>query len=154
MLAKMKTGTKVLAGFGFATAVTVVTGIVGYVAIYHLSSRVAEFTDKGIPSIQGLDMMRESQLSVGLASVALTHSRMNDEKTRAAYIALMEASLKKLDEGREKFATIQMNADKAAMWKECIPLLDAWVAAARKVAEAVQDRSGSRKRASKPTPPE
>ena len=83
MFAKMKTGTKILAGFGFAMAVTVAVGVIGYWGINTLSGHVEQLGHKRIPSIEGLRMMKNGQSSVGLASVALTHPRMNDAKTRA-----------------------------------------------------------------------
>ena len=50
----------------------------------------------------------------------------------------MATCLKEFTEGKEKFAATAMSAAKAAMWKECVPLLDAWKSAAMQTADSVQ----------------
>ena len=52
MFAKMKTGTKVLAGFIVALGVAVVVGLVGYRGIDKLSSDVDEIGLVRLPSIR------------------------------------------------------------------------------------------------------
>ena len=53
MFAKMKTGTKVLAGFGFAIAITLVVGCVGYRGISKLSATSRTSAGSDLPSIAG-----------------------------------------------------------------------------------------------------
>jgi methyl-accepting chemotaxis protein len=138
MFAKMKTGTKILAGFGLAISVTVAVGVIGYWGINSLSGYVDQLAHRRIPSVRGLGMIRNAQSGVGLASVALTHPRMSDAKTRTAYNTLLATSLKEFAEGKELFAATEMSAEKAAMWKECIPLFDAWKTAAVQFVESAQ----------------
>ena len=65
MLAKMKTGTRVLLGFGFAVAITVIVGAVGYWGISGLSEHVTEIGVVRLPSVRGLNLIAKGQLTVG-----------------------------------------------------------------------------------------
>ena len=66
MFAKMKTGTKVLSGFGFAIAVALVVGFVGYRGLNKLSSHVEEIGMVRLPSVRGLNLIAKGQLQVRL----------------------------------------------------------------------------------------
>ena len=54
MLARMRTGTKVLLGFAFALAVAVVVGLIGYSEIRGISAQVDELGMQQLPSVQSL----------------------------------------------------------------------------------------------------
>jgi len=58
MFAKMKTGTKVLTGFGLAMLVAVIVGLVGYAGIAKVSGHNEEIGMVRLPSVQSLLELR------------------------------------------------------------------------------------------------
>jgi methyl-accepting chemotaxis protein len=71
MFAKMKTGAKILTGFGIAIVIAVIVGAVGYYGIFSMKSQVSEIVDNRLPSIQSLLIISEAQTAVNASENAL-----------------------------------------------------------------------------------
>ena len=92
MFVKMKTGTKVLAGFSFAMVVAVIVGLVGYVGINKFSGHVEEIGVVRMPSVQALleikvgsEQIKNAQrtlLNAGLDSATRQRQSDNMKKRR------------------------------------------------------------------------
>ncbi len=65
MFAKMKTGTKVLAGFGIAIAISLAVGFVGYRGISKLGGHVQSIGGNYLPSICGLNKVAKGMIGAG-----------------------------------------------------------------------------------------
>ena len=84
MFAKMKTGTKVLGGFGFAIAIALVVGFVGYRGINKLSGHVEEIGIMRLPSVASSWKLRRlartsSPAQQMLLNVNLPHDVRNSQ---------------------------------------------------------------------------
>ena len=78
MFAKMKTGTKVLAGFGAAVMVTLLVGWFGYRGISQLRGHVEDIGAVKLPGVRGLNLIAKD-------GYALTFSE--DQLLNGAFIA-------------------------------------------------------------------
>ena len=125
MFAKMKTRTKVLAGFGFAIAVAVVVGLVGYRGISKLSSHIDDVGLVRLPGVGALNAIEAGQLNVGYGIRGLLISRYNDSQTRSQQYELIAAGFKEAEEAIAKYEPLAKTPEEAATWKD---FHDDWVA--------------------------
>ncbi len=117
MLAKMKTGTKVLSGFCIAIGITVVVGLVGYRSITSLSASVTDIGLNKLPSVRGLNLIAKGQLNVGYGERGLINRRMMESQIRADQYTRIEEGYKLADQGFEMYEALTQSAEEAAMWK-------------------------------------
>jgi methyl-accepting chemotaxis protein len=137
MFAKMKTGTKILAGFGIAIAVAAIVGMVGFRAINTLSSHVKEVGANHLPGIQGLDEIAMGQLQVGYAARGFIHPKYMDPQVRAQQYERFASGMKQAEDGIKMYEPLSKAPEEAAIWKEYQGLWDVW----KKTALDLQDIS-------------
>ena len=141
MFAKIKTGTKILAGFGIAIAITLLVGFVAYRAIAKLNVHIEELTKNNVPSLQGLGEMRSAQMQIGYYTLGLSHKRLSaDPQYRAHCYDGIDTGLKQFEEGRKIYETTPQTTEEAATWRECISLVDKWKEFLRETLEASRER--------------
>ncbi len=140
MFAKMKTGTKVLAGFCFAIAVTVAVGVVGYRGISTVSRSLADVGKNRLPSVLGLQKMVAGQLEASYGERGLINRQMTDVQTREAQYKRVADGLKRAEEGLKIYEPLPQAAEEAAMWKAFMPLWDAWKKQLAEVVEISKER--------------
>jgi methyl-accepting chemotaxis protein len=138
MFAKMKTGTKVLAGFGFAIAVTAVVGVVGWRGVSDASNNLKEVGAVRLPSVLGLEKMLVGQYEAGYGVRGLLVERYSDAKTRTAQYERVQSGLKRADDGRKIYEPLPQTTEEAAMWRELVPVWEGWVASLGKLVELGQ----------------
>ena len=126
MFAKMKTGTKILAGFVSAIVVTVIVGVVGYRGISEMKQQLVEVGKVRLPSVRGLQKMVAGQFEASYGLRGLINRRMMDTPTRTAQYKRVEDGLKRADDGWKMYETLPQTAEEAAMWKELPPAWEAW----------------------------
>ncbi len=126
MFAKMKTGTKVLAGFIVALAVAIVVGLVGYQGIDKLSTDVDEIGLVRLPGVQSLNLVVSGQLQVGYAVRGLLHPQYMAPQVRAQQYERFTAGLKEAEEGLRAYEPLTKTSEEAVMWKEYQGLWDTW----------------------------
>jgi methyl-accepting chemotaxis protein len=126
MFAKMKTGTKVLTGFGFALAVAMIVGAIGYQGMHKLSSHVDDFGIVRLPGVQALNAIEAGQLDVGYGLRGLLIARYSDPQTRSQQYEIMANGLKRAEEGITKYTAIPKSPEEAAAWKEVQELWSGW----------------------------
>ncbi len=126
MFAKMKTGTKILAGFAIAIAITVVVGTIGYRGIGKVAFHANEIGTNYLPSVRGLNLMAKGQLNVSFADRGLTERRMMDKDVRETQYKRIEDGMKMADMGRKMYEPLTQQGEEAVVWKEFVGLWDDW----------------------------
>ena len=142
MFAKMKTGTKVITGFGIAIAVAMIVSLVGFRAVNTLSSHVREIGLSHLPAVQGLDQVSVGQLQVGYAVRGFLHPKYMDPRTRANQYDRFAAGMKQAEEGFALYEPIVKTPEEASLWKEYRGLWEAW----RRTVLDIQDVSREKDR--------
>jgi methyl-accepting chemotaxis protein len=142
MFACMKTGTKILAGFGIALAIAVVVGWFGYRGISGLSAQVEEIGAVNLPSIDALNLIAKGQLQVGYAERGLINRRMLESQTRKNQYERVASGLKQAEEGLQKYDSLQRSADEETKWQEFRTHWNEWKANSRSVVDASREKDG------------
>jgi methyl-accepting chemotaxis protein len=126
MFSKMKTGTKVLLGFGFAVVVAVVVGLVGYRGIYKLTKHVEQLGNSELPSVISLNEIAKGQLDVGYAVRGLINPLYMAPQIRQQQYDRITKGVKELEEGQKNYDAIPRAAEEDVIWKELTGILDTW----------------------------
>ncbi|MHB9076837.1 MAG: HAMP domain-containing methyl-accepting chemotaxis protein, partial [Pirellulaceae bacterium] len=125
MFAKMKTRTKVLGGFGFAIAVALIVGFVGYHGINNISKDVYEIGVVRLPSVESLLVINQAQTAVKaaertLGSPALDAVRREHERQR------FQEAKKRADDAWAIYELLPQTDEEAATWKQFVPAWEKW----------------------------
>jgi methyl-accepting chemotaxis protein len=120
MFAKMKTGTKVLAGFGVAIVISAAVGLVGYRGIGKLSGHVNELGAVRLPSVQGLMMIAEGQKTALAAENMLLNKGLSEAQRQERYQRIKQA-FETADKGWKIYEPLPQTNEEAAKWKEFVP---------------------------------
>jgi methyl-accepting chemotaxis protein len=123
----MKTGTKVLAGFGLALAVALVIGIIGYRSLHSLNSHVQDFSKNRVPTYQSLGGMEASQIEVGYGLRGLANPRMSDPKVRANNLFDVEEALKRYATEKKGYEACSQESEEVRIWKEYLTTEETWL---------------------------
>ena len=126
MFATMKTGTRVLAGFGIALAVAMIVGAIGYQGMHKLSAHVDEFGVVRLPGIQALAAIEAGQLDVGYGIRGLLIPRYMDPQTRTQQYELIANGFKQAEEGLTKYNALAKSDEEAAAWKDLQAVWNDW----------------------------
>ncbi len=126
MFATMKTGTRVLAGFGLALAVAMAVGAIGYQGIHKLSIHVDDFAAVRLPGVQALSAIEAGQLDVGYGIRGLLIPRYMDSETRAQQYELITNGFKQAEGGLAKYAALPKSPEEAAAWKDLQEVWSGW----------------------------
>lgn len=140
MFARMKTGTKVLAGFVFAVTVTAVVGAVGWRAIITARGHIEEIGVVRLPSVVGLEKMMVGQFEAGYGIRGLLVERYADAKVRTEQYERIVRGLKRADDGRKLYEPLPQTAEEAIMWKELVPVWEGWGASMGKLTEMEREK--------------
>ncbi len=140
MFAKMKTGTRVMAGFGIAIVVAVVVGVVGYRGISGLREHLTEVGRVRVPSVLGLEKMVAGQLEAAYGERGLINRRMMDSQTRANQYKRIEVGLKRAEDGLKIYEPLPKTAEETAAWKGLAPLWQDWQTELARVVETSREK--------------
>jgi len=135
MFAKMKTGTKVLAGFSFAILIAVTVGVVGYRGISAVSTSLVDVGKNRMPSAFALQKMIAGQLEASYGERGLINRRMMDAQTRQNQYKRIDDGLKRAAAGLEVFEPLPRDQEEDSLWKELSPLWEEWKKELAKVVE-------------------
>ena len=125
MLAKMRTGTKVLAGFAVAIAITFVVGFVGYRAVSNLSSHVKEIGTNRLPSAAALLHIKEAQTAVKAAERTLLSTNIDGARRLHEYQRIQEAK-KRADDAWSIYESLPRSQEEEAAWREFVTARETW----------------------------
>jgi len=140
MFAKVKTGTKVLAGFGIAVVIAVAVGLVGYRGIGSLADSTHEIGAVRLPSVRGLNNIVKGQLLVGYAIRGLAHPQMMDPQTRANQYERFKEGLTQAEGGWKMYEALPQSAEEAVIWKDYVTRWEAWKKAIEEVNVASREK--------------
>ena len=126
MFANMKTGTKVMSGFGMAIAVSVFVGLIGYRGINKLSTHIDDVGHVRLPGVAALNAIQAGQLNMGYGIRGLLIARYMDPQTRSQQYELIAAGLKEAEEAIAKYDPLPKSSDEASAWKEFREDWTAW----------------------------
>ncbi len=122
---QMKTGTKILVGFGVAVAITVVVGLVGYRGIAFLENDIKEVGEVRLPSVQNLEIIKiganeiksaqRTLLIPGLSPEIRARQRDNVAKAREMY-----------GEAWKTYEGLPKTAQEEELWKQFVPAWQQW----------------------------
>ncbi len=140
MFAKMKTGTKILAGFGIATAIAIAVGVVGYWGINKLSGHTHTIADCRLPSVRGLNLIAKGQLQVSYGHRGLLHPQMMDARSRANQYDRCKQGFEQAEVGWKMYEPLTHTPEEAAMWKELGKLWDDWKVTAEEIEKVSREK--------------
>lgn len=152
MFAKMKTGTKVLSGFGIAVVITVIIGLVGYRGITKLNGHVENIGGNQLPSVRAMGELANGHLQVNYALRGLLNKRVTD-KARAEQYELVEHGLQQLTEARKMYEGLQRDAKAASLWNEYLLLSENWKKEMQRCVEACREKDRLVQRVRRQTTP-
>ena len=125
MFAKMKTGTKILGGFGFAIVIAVTVGAVGYRGISKLGGHVEEMGANRLPSVQSL-----LEIKVGVNAIKSTQRTLLDLTLAPEIRKHQHDSFAKAKESYEAawkiYEPLPQTTEEAALWKQFVPAWEEW----------------------------
>ena len=140
MSTRMKTGTKVLAGFSFALAVAMIVGLIGYHGMHKLSSHVDDFGVVRLPGVQALSAIEAGQLEVGYGTRGLLISRYMDPQTRSQQYEIIASGFKQAEEGITKYTATAKSPEEAAAWKDVQELWSGWTKSVETLKKSCQQK--------------
>jgi len=117
MLSRMKTGTKVLAGFGIALAVAVIVGIVGYRGISNLSKNVEEIGAVRMPGLGALLTIQRGSEKIKAAQRTLINLSA-DEEVRARQMDNIAKARSMYEDAWKEYEALPKTAEETELWKQ------------------------------------
>jgi len=106
MLSKMKVGTKILAGFGLALAITVVVGAVGLTSTQRIGGQLDDIANARFPSAQALASMSELQAKIERDLATLMVRRLTDQELRRGLQDDIHKKLSEMDDAKKGYDAI------------------------------------------------
>ena len=125
MFAKMKTGTRVLAGFGIAIVIALSVGWFGYAGISKLGGHVTEIGLVRLPSVQSLLVISEAQTAVDSAENALLCTHLDKEGRKSQHQRFVDAK-KRADDAWKVYEPLPQSEEEAVTWKKFVPAWEKW----------------------------
>ncbi len=125
MFAKLKTGTKVLAGFGLAIAIAVAVGWFGYRGITKLGRHVQEIGALRLPSVQTL-----LEIKLGGEHVKTAQRTLLDANTpaevRKQQSGLIAEARTNYEAAWKTYEQLSHSAAEESLWKQFVPAWGEW----------------------------
>ncbi len=125
MLGRMKTGTKILAGFGFAVVVAVIVGLVGYAGIQKMSGHVEEIGAVRLPSVQSLLEIRIGSEQIKTAQSTLINLSA-DEAIRQRQMDDIKVAREQYEAAWKVYEELPQTAEEAQLWEQFVPAWQDW----------------------------
>jgi methyl-accepting chemotaxis protein len=134
MFANMKTGTKVLAGFGVALAITLLVGVMGYTGVNNLENSVDEIGEVRLPSVDSLLVINAEAQNIRGSMRTLTIPGLPPEYRSRQYDNLA-ASRERYEAAWAKYEPLPQIKEEEEVWKQFVPAWNAWRAENNKLIE-------------------
>jgi methyl-accepting chemotaxis protein len=126
MLNDIKTGTKLLFGFGLAIAVTLIMGIVGRQALVTAGEHMDDVGKNRMPSLYGVQEIMAGQLHVAAGQRGLIHKRMMEPAVRQANYEEVADGFRQAAEGRKIYELLPMTQEEQRIWSSFVPRWEEW----------------------------
>jgi methyl-accepting chemotaxis protein len=123
--ARVKTGTKVLGGFGVAITIPLVVGLVGYFGIARVTDLADEMAKIRLPSVENLLILREAQTAVkaaerGLLLPGISKAQRQHESRQ------IQAAWDRAEKAWNAYEALPKTSQEEATWKEFGRAWKAW----------------------------
>ena len=125
MLANMKTGKKVMLGFGFAVAVALVVGWVGYRGIATIGRHVDEVGKVRMPSIDSAQRIKIGSEQIKAAQRTLLNLNIAPELRQRQYDRVAKAR-KDYEAAWKIYEPLPKTPEEAKLWQEFVPAWQRW----------------------------
>ena len=132
MAANMKTGTKIMAGFGLAVAALLVVGGVAYSGATALSLSLHDVADAKMPSAQALDGMQLGMFGVA-RNINAGLLRRADGDMRNQSMAKMKEALVRVDDSTKAYQALPHGEEALRIWGDVKDKAAAWRTKAEQV---------------------
>jgi methyl-accepting chemotaxis protein len=140
MFVKMKTGTKVIIGFGIAIAIMVVVGVVGYRGIDKVGGHVKALGNVRMRNLYAVNLMDRGQNGAVTALWGLANARTLDPNARSSLFKKLADSLKQADDGRKIFESLPHKPGVTDLWNEFLPLWESWKVEVQKEVDLFKEK--------------
>lgn len=125
MRIEMKTGTKILAGFGIAFAITLVLGLAGYRGISKLGGHVGEIGSVRLPSVAAAQEIRAAVDQIKGAQRTLLNLDLPTEVRKRQYNLLAQATAKS-EAASKVYDPLPHAAEETVLWKQFMTVWQQW----------------------------
>jgi methyl-accepting chemotaxis protein len=125
MFARIKTRTKVLAGFGLALATAVIVGLIGYRGIDTLAAHVDDLGLTHLPSVRALLEIRVGGERIKTAQRTLINLA-TDAATRQRQPGNIQNAREVCDAAFKAYESLPKTPEEAELWKEFVPAWAKW----------------------------
>lgn len=125
MFAKVKTGTKILGGFGIAIAIAAVVGIVGYWGIGKLGGHVDEIGLVRMPSVEAIQQIKSDSETIKAAIRTLLNDSLAPDIRKRQHDNLLKAR-ERYEAAWKVYEALPHTAEEEALWKQLVPAWEEW----------------------------
>ncbi len=139
MLAKLKTGTKILLSFGLAIAIACAIGGAGWVSISRLRDRVTELAEQKMPAARALDALTEAVTLTARGNSTALLRRADADLRRAAREDNLTAS-RGIDDAVKTFEALPRSQRSTDLWRAATPKVQAWRRASDELQRLLAER--------------
>ena len=122
MFSRMRTGTKILAGFGFAIVISMAVGVVGYVGIHKLGVHVDDIGNNKMPSVKYLQEIKGGGEQIKTAQRTLFNFN-TDPATRERQVENIAKARESYEAAWKAYEALPQTAEEGELWKKFV---DAW----------------------------
>ncbi|MCS7306599.1 MAG: methyl-accepting chemotaxis protein [Thermoguttaceae bacterium] len=122
---QMKTGTKILVGFGVAVAITLVIGLIGYRGLGAVTKDVEEIGKVRLPSVEALYLIRLGGEQVKTAQRTLLNPNLTPEIRTRQYDNVAKAR-QMYDEAWKRYEALPITKEEEELWKQFVPVWQQW----------------------------
>ena len=120
MFAKMKTGTKILGGFGIAILITALVGYVGYQGIAKISDLAERTAKVRLPSVENLLIVSEAQTAVKSSERTLLVASADDSQRERQYEQI-KGAWDRAEKAWKIYEPLPQTKEEEAKWKDFVP---------------------------------
>ncbi|MBI5384813.1 MAG: methyl-accepting chemotaxis protein [Verrucomicrobia bacterium] len=123
----MKLQSQLVGAFGLCALIAAIMGSAGYHSVGKLGTSLDEVCTNRLPSIQGLDLIREAQTAIDGAENALLCEELGEQGRLDAYKRVADKWMQ-VDQGWKVYEPLPQTVEEAKTWKEFVPAWNAWKA--------------------------
>lgn len=134
---QMKTGTKILFGFGLALAITVVVGVVGYRGIGSLGSHVEDISQVRLPGVEALQTIKLGAEQIKTVQRTLLNWDISSE-VRADQQKIIADARAMYETAWKTYESLPKSPEEEKLWNELVPFWQQWRQENNKFFELVQ----------------
>jgi len=123
----MKLDVKLIGGFLMMALLITVGGFVGWYGISKVSGDLTEVGEVRLPSIVGLEIMKEAQTAISKAERSLIVPEfLNDESLKTIQFSNLDGAWKRSDKGWKMYEVLPRTKEEEEIWSKFKPAWETW----------------------------